>query len=39
MYRVRDFGTLIPKWDVFVKPLLSGIYVEERRRKDCRSQR
>ena len=24
MQRVRDLGTLNPKWDVFIKPLPSG---------------
>ena len=31
--KVRDFTTLTPKWDIFIKPLPSG-YVEEKVERD-----
>jgi hypothetical protein len=38
--RVREFGTIRPKWDVFIIPCPQGseIYGEEGQ-KNCKSQR
>ena len=38
--RVREFGTIRPKWDVFIIPCPQGseIYGEEEQ-KNCKSQR
>lgn len=35
MYRVRDFGNHSPKWDIFLKPLLSRICAEDCKSKTC----
>lgn len=38
--RGRNFGLVNPKWDIFIKPLPSGMRaIWKRRQKDCLSQR
>jgi hypothetical protein len=40
MQRVRNLGTLSPKWDDFIKLLPSGFReLGQRGRKECKNQR
>jgi hypothetical protein len=42
MQRVRDLETLVPIWDVSIKPLLSGLKelcFRKKRKKECKSLR